>query len=91
MLTVPFYLGEDKRLIFEVTARDGRPFSILSASWTLQDDSGNLISSGAGQIDDMNGTIAVQIKPSQKGRMILEIQYVIGLETLIERVELSIC
>lgn len=89
--TVPFFLGEDKRLTFQITARDGRPFSILTAIWILKDRYENEILTGVGQIDDLNGTIAIQIKPPQKGGFILEVKYMIGLETLIERVKLEVC
>ena len=89
--TVPFFFGEDKRLTFQITAKDGRPFSILAATWILKDRYENEVLTGSGQIDDMNGTITVQLKPPQKGGFILEVQYLIGLETLIERVKLEVC
>lgn len=91
MTTVPFYLGEDKCLTFQVTARDGRSFSILSASWKFLDRYDEKVLSGTGEIDDANGTIRVQIKPTQKGSYVLEVEYLIGLETLIERVKIEVC
>lgn len=84
---IPFILGEEKKLSFEVKSSTGQTLIITEAKFTLNSN-GKTIQEGKCDIDGQK--IHCLIKPTEIGCMYLELEYKIAPETRKARIIIDV-
>lgn len=84
---IPFILGEEKNLPFEVKSRTGQTLIITEAKFTLNSN-GRVIQEGKCDIDGQK--LHCLVKPTETGCMYLELEYKIAPETRKARINIDV-
>lgn len=82
-----FILGEERKLDFEVKSKSGRQLVITEASFILYSN-GNVLQEGKCDIDGQK--LYCLVKPTERGCMYLELEYVIAPETRKARIDINV-
>lgn len=86
-LKAEFILGEEKRLEFEVKSKTGKAIVITEAKFKLNSN-GKVIQEGNCDIDGQK--LYCLVKPTERGCMYLELEYVIAPETRKARINIDV-
>lgn len=86
-VSVDFILGEEKRLGFEVKSKSGQTLVITEAKFQLISN-GTVLQGGNCDIDGQK--LYCLIKPTERGYMYLEMEYVIAPETRKARININV-
>lgn len=83
-----FYLGETRVIVAQIIAGDSNPFTIGSATWslnTVETDEVVIDNEPVPQISNVEKTIAIRLTPPSKGIFNLVLKYTIANNVLIEK------